>query len=110
MDKSKPSNSQTVKIQERRIPSVKRSRSISSFNSNTEILHAAEDPDLAGATSKIRHQIVKWQVSQSNTQLRQLRQHKDYKVVVELSSKEGVSYTATIVCKMCNKRIHLNVD
>ena len=72
MDKSKP---KALKVTERCAPAVKRSSSISSSNSNTEIVDVAEDLDLAGATSKIRHQIVKWQRTQNNIQLRQLREH-----------------------------------
>ena len=68
MDKSKP---KALKVTERCAPAVKRSSSISSSNSNTEIVDVAEDLDLAGATSKIRHQIVKWQCTQNNIQLRE---------------------------------------
>ena len=110
--KSKPPKSQALKIKGRCVPAVKISKynSLSSSNSNTEIEHAAEDLVLAGATSRIRYQIVKWQDSQGNIQLRQLREHKDYVVILEASSKQGIGFTAKIGCKMCDTRIHLNID
>ena len=110
MDKSKPPKSKALKFKERCAPAVKRSSSNSSSNSNTEIVDAAEDLDLTGATSKLRHQIVNWQRTQNNIQLRQLKEHKDYEVVIESSSKQGVSCSAVMMCKMCDTRIHLNVD
>ena len=108
MLKSKSSKSKGLKVKGKRAPPVK-SISISSSDS-TEVLHVVKDLDLAGATSKIRYQIIKWQHSQSNIQLKQMRENKEYEIVVEPSSNKGGGLTVKIDCKMCDTIIHLSVD
>lgn len=108
--KSKPSKSKDLKVKGKRTPPVKRISSGTSSSDSTEILHVVEDLDLADATSKIRHQIIKWQQSQTKVRLRQMKEHKEYEIKIEPSNKKGDRLSAKIGCKMCDTIIHLNVD
>ena len=58
--------------------------------------------DLASATSKVRNQVVKWLSNQSNIQLRQLREYKEYEVKLQLNASG--SLVGVILCIMCNTK------
>ena len=68
------------------------------------------EADLADATSKVRKQIVKWQNAQNNVHLRQLKEHREYKIELKHSTSEADAITGTIKCTMCDANIHLGVD
>ena len=68
------------------------------------------EANLADATYKVRKQIVKWQNAQNNVHLRQLKEHKEYKVELKQSTSEIDAITGTIKCTMCDTNIHLGVD
>ena len=44
--------------------------------------------DLAVATFQVRKQIVKWQNSQSDTHLQQLKEHKEYKIEIKPNTRK----------------------
>ena len=66
--------------------------------------------NLADATYKVRKQIVKWQNSQNNVHLRQLKEHKAYQIELKQSTSEEDAITGSIKCTMCDANIHLAVD
>ena len=66
--------------------------------------------DLADTTSKIRKQIVTWQHAQNNIHLRQLREHKEYRIIVEPSSNPCNSFCAAVLCTICDKKVNLAVS
>ena len=68
------------------------------------------EADLADATSKVRKKIVKWQNSQNDVHLRQLKEHKEYKIELKHSLSEADVITETIKCTMCDANIHLGAD
>jgi len=65
---------------------------------------------LADATYKVRKQIVKWQNSQNNVYLRQLKEHEAYQIELKQSTSEDDAITGSIKCTMCDANIHLAVD
>lgn len=65
---------------------------------------------LADATYKVRKQIIKWQNAQNNVHLRQLKEHREYKIELKQSTSEVDAITGTIKCTMCDANIHLGVD
>ena len=69
-----------------------------------------DDPvGLANTTLKIRKQIITWQHAQNGIHLRQLKEHKEYKVIVEPSANQS-DFSAAILCIMCDKKINLGVS
>ena len=68
--------------------------------------------DLADANSRVRKQIVAWQHSQNNIHLiiRQLKEHREYKVIIEQRTTPGGRFSAAILCAMCNTMVNLNVS
>lgn len=68
------------------------------------------DTDLADATSKVRNQIVKWQGTQNNIRLRQLREYVEYEVRLTQNANTSGALIGSIICNMCNSRIHLGFD
>lgn len=65
------------------------------------------DVDLANTTSKIRKKIVTWHHAQNNIHLKQLKEHKQYKVIAEPSTNPSSNFCAAILCTMCDKKIIL---
>ena len=66
--------------------------------------------DIADATTKIQKQVIKWQHGQNDVRLRQLKEHKDYEVQIEQSVHPNDTFTAAILCTMCNKKIRLGIN
>ena len=58
--------------------------------------------NLLEKTNKIRKQIVKWQNSQKETQLKQLKEHKDFKIKIQSAVGADCSVDVSITCKICN--------
>ena len=98
---SKP-HTKDIKAKDTRVTAVS-SRS----DCPTDIDH---DVDLADTTSKIRKQIVTWQHAQNNIHLRQLKEHTEYRVIVEPSTSQCSSFCAAILCTMCDKKVYLGVS
>ena len=73
----------------------------------TDIDH---DVDLADTTSKIHKQIVTWQHAQNNVHLRQLKEHKEYRIIVEPSSNPCNNFCVAILCASCDKKVNLAVS
>ena len=71
----KSQHTNDIKAKDTRVTAVS-SRS----DCSTDIDH---DVDLVDTTSKIRKQIVTWQHAQNNIHLRQLKEHKEYRIIVE---------------------------
>ena len=70
-----------------------------------------DDPvDLAENTLKIRKQIITWQHAQNNIHLRQLKEHKEYRVIVEPNANPQSNFSAAILCIMCDKKVILGVS
>ena len=68
------------------------------------------EANLADATCKLRKQIVKWQDAQNDICLRQLKEHREYKIELKQSTNQTDTITVTIKCTMCDKNIHLGID
>ena len=68
------------------------------------------EANLADATCKLRKQIVKWQDAQNDICLRQLKEHREYKIEFKQSTNQTDTITVTIKCTMCDKNIHLGID
>ena len=65
--------------------------------------------DLADIASKIRIQIVKWQRTQSQSQLMQLKEHKQFEIRVSRSEKTDMPADVCITCTMCDKQLPLSM-
>lgn len=68
------------------------------------------EADLADTTSRVRKQIVKWQSAQNDIHLRQLKEHKHYRIELKQNTCRADAITGTIKCMMCELNIHLGVD
>ena len=68
------------------------------------------DTDLAHATSKVRNQIVKWQCTENNIRLRQIKEYVEYEVKLTQNVNTNGALVGCIVCNMCDSRIHLGFD
>jgi len=67
--------------------------------------------DLASVYLTVRKQIATWQHSQNNIHLRQLREHREFKVIIEQrTAPTGGRFSAAILCVMCNTKVILNVS
>ena len=66
--------------------------------------------DLADANSRVRKLIVAWQHSQNNVHLRQLKEHREFKVIIEQHTTPDGRFSAAILCAMCNTIVNLNVS
>ena len=58
--------------------------------------------NLVEIASKIRKQIVKWQNSQKELHLKQLKEHKDFEIKVKSGAEPGCPIDVSITCKICN--------
>jgi len=58
--------------------------------------------DLFEIAGKIQKQIVKWQNSQKEMHLKQLKEHKDFEIKVQSAAGLRCSVAASINCKICN--------
>ena len=65
--------------------------------------------DLADIASKIRIQIVKWQRTQSQSQLMQLKEHEQFEIRVSRSEKTDMPADVCITCTMCDKQLPLSM-
>jgi len=69
---------------------------------------SVNDPvDLADNTSKICKQIIIWQHAQNSIYLRQLKEHKEYRVTVEPSTNPLSNFSRAILCMTCDKKFIL---
>ena len=68
------------------------------------ISHGETHPshNLLEIANKIRKQIVKWQNSQKETHLKQLKEHKDFEIKVQSAVGADCSVDVSITCKICN--------
>ena len=66
--------------------------------------------DLAGANSRACKQIVAWQHSQNNIHLKQLKEHREFKVIIEQRTTPDGMFSAAILCVLCNTIVNLNVS
>jgi len=78
-------------------------------NANSQIsAHEDVTEDLSDIYSKIRIQIINWLSAQTDMQLREVKEHKDYKIHVKRHSN-GVGSTAAILCMRCEKEKLISV-
>ena len=71
-------------------------------------VHEYEAEDLSDIHSKIRVQIKNWLSAQTNIQLREVKEHTDYKTEVERHSN-GIGVNAAIFCMRCQKKKPIHV-
>ena len=76
---------------------------------DNEISHVTtnEQSNLLEIAGKIRKQIVKWQNSQKEMYLKQLKEHKDFELKVQPAAGPGCSVDVSVICKTCNITLSL---
>ena len=101
-----------VKVSTNKLSKVKGS-DVSASNARNAVSSAISQEgveDLADAHSRVRKQIVTWEHFQSNIHLRQLKEHREFKIIIEQRITLGGRFSAAILCGMCNKMVNLNVS
>ena len=92
--------SEPAKKQKYSIPELNGSDITESFVSNTI--------DVADVASKIRVQIAKWQRTQTQNSLMQLKEHEQFEIRVSKCEKPGKPADVRITCTMCDKHLPLS--
>ena len=80
-----------------------------SNESNITTNYESNTIDLADIASKIRVQIAKWQRTQTQYELRQLKEHENFELRVLRSEKPGIPADVGITCTMCDKHLPLSM-
>ena len=96
--KSHVQHSKNIKVKDNCVTAV----SGSDYPANID-----HDVYLADTTSKIPKQIVTWQHAQNNVQL---REQKEYRIIVEPSSNPCNSFCVAVLCTICDKKVNLAVS
>ena len=78
-------------------------------NVNTIVEYESSTVDLLDIASKIRIQIAKWQRSQTQYQLTQLKEHEQFELRILRSEKPNVPADVCITCTMCDKHLPLSM-
>ena len=93
--KGEKSTQQTVKTQK---PSEEK-------NVNSHSNYEVKNETLVETAKKLRQQVSKWQSLQTNSHLRQLKEHEHFEIKVCPGTLADTSVAVTFICTICNKNI-----
>jgi len=88
-------------------PSCKAKRMKSSWDTTSSSASELSPCNQVGMVREIRQQIAKWQRSQKNSKLRELKEHHHFTINVKVA--EGRNPVALVQCEVCGKKCTLGL-